>query len=142
MKGQFEVGGTLAPPFVVISVEKSDLLADTNQERTRALDEHLKEIRAFSIWGCYNGKVEASRLVHCQKPDVIFTQLERIAHRYGQESILYVDATGNAYFIITEDNENRYRVLPAGKWRQISAVESMYRIGWTRDENGIFYGTD
>jgi hypothetical protein len=140
MKAPFEVGGAFPPPFVILSVERPDRLPETNAERTKDLDALIKDVPfAFRTEGCYNGTHEASRLVMCDFGDTIFTQLERIAHRYGQESMLYVDERGAASYIITADNENRYMRWPAGKWRALSPTESLQLKSWTRDIKGNYY---
>lgn len=135
----FALGGRFPPPFVLISVEKTDMAAAANEERTRDLDTFLKDAESYKLEACRGLNSVQARLVHCASGDAIFTQLERIAHRYGQESILYVGTDGTASYFITEDNENRYKIFPAGKWQVLSPLASLRNKHWFRDIKGNYY---
>lgn len=108
-------------PFAVISAERKGMLRDVNQWRTESLALQLRDedMVYVPLEGHYDGVDEASFLVFLYRGDAgpAYTLLTKLAKRWGQESILYVDANGFATLAYTDMRPS----LPIGIWQDAGA---------------------
>jgi hypothetical protein len=126
-------------PFVLISASRAAWSAEANADSTRQLASQLlaRDFEIAQVRGSYGGIEEDSFLVLCDPvtQDYEFGMLTQLAERYGQESILLVDAFRSASLWYEADG--RTVALP-GKFRAVDSVTAHKLHGWTRRE-GQYY---
>lgn len=112
----------ISTPFIVISAERPDWSDEINKWRS---DSMLRQLAALPnltkesiipLRGKYDGIEERSFLVFLPSGEnhPHFYDLIRLARRWGQESVLYVDANSQASFIRPGAAGNKW--VPAGRW--------------------------
>lgn len=124
------------PPFVIFSAERSNLTATANRDRTALLAGALTHsgIDWQRVEGSYNGTQETAFLVFTYEGTETADRIEELARRYGQESILYVDAQRYAYLFMLKEQ----RTVEVGKWQEIPATEAHYHKAWTHLEDKYY----
>jgi hypothetical protein len=123
-------------PFAILSASRADT-ESTNIDRTGFLASQLKA-RGYDfarVVGCYRGKEEAAFIVLLDREDTGFPELTRLARRWGQESILHVDANRNAvlHFIRHETGgpDVNGQTQKLGVWRAVTEAAARALDAWT-----------
>lgn len=129
-------------PFAVISAENPTWLPDVNAWRTESLRKQLRddEMVFVPLEGHYNATNEASFLVYLYRGDAgpAFTLLRKLAARWGQESILYVDANRGASLIYLDGSPS----LDVGLWQDTNAETARANAAYSYDPTqGRYYIT-
>lgn len=130
-------------PFIVLSSDRADNSPEVNKER-RILLEHQLAARGLDfkqVTGVYKGLQEVSYIVLTPKDGDEHACLQ-LARRYGQESVLLVDA--NRYTVEALLNEGAGGVdinftRPLGFWRRLPDYEPL-PARYTQD-GCAFYAT-
>lgn len=130
-------------PFVILSAERPEWDTSINAQRSDLLRRQL-EVQGHSpvpVNGHYKGTAEQSWLVFLDD-DSYGAKLDHIiklARRYGQESILYVDSSRQAelLYVGTDDNKLVYG-QSVGQWKRLNEVanEDSYS-----EIEGAYYAT-
>jgi hypothetical protein len=127
-------------PFVLISASRAAWSAEANADSTRQLASQLlaRDFEIAQVRGSYGGTEEDSFLVLCdpQTEHYRFDMLKQLAKRYGQESILVVDAERSALLRFMDERVSA-EPLP-GKFQAVDSVTAHKLHGWTRRE-GQYY---
>ena len=131
-------------PFLILSAERADLDPEVNAERTRQLFAQLaaRRFAYVKVTGSYKGRTEASFLVLLDGGDggYLFDMLLALARRYGQESVLSVDANRRAT-LHTLASGIGHTDTALGQWAPISAERAEHLDSWTRDGRGSYWST-
>lgn len=114
-------------PFMIMSADRAEYGADINAERRKLLVRQF-EARGLSfkeVEGSYNGTKETSYVipVHSSGDESLVLTLAR---RYGQESVLSVDANRFATLLYLHSDmggPDVKAVEPVGHWRALDASE-------------------
>lgn len=126
-------------PFVVLSAENPQWLADVNDWRTRSLEAQLRrdDLQFAPMEGNYNGHAEASFLVFCPGGDSgpAFTLVRKLAVRWGQESVLYVDANRMATLVYLDGRKS----VELGMWHETGAGVAAKAGSFTYEPNAGRY---
>ena len=130
-------------PFYILSAERSNISQEFNAARTRQLAEQLtaRGLDFAPVTGSYQGATESLFIV-LDDADAHGDTLAQLARRYGQESILAVDANRNAELIYINQGiggNDTLRAEPIGRWAAISAERAPEFDGWTLDARGNYY---
>ena len=131
-------------PFLILSAERADLDPEVNAERTRQLFAQLaaRRFAYVKVTGSYKGRTEASFLVLLDGGDggYPFDLLLSLARRYGQESVLSVDANRRAT-LHTLASGIGHTDTALGNGAPISAEHAEHLDSWTRDIRGSYWST-
>jgi hypothetical protein len=118
-------------PFVVISAERGEYTPAVNQWRTESLASQLeaRDLRTIPMDGVYQGKAERSFLVFLPPEHAAYTltMLRQLGRRWGQESILHVDANRGAELLYMDERTP----IDLGQWQTVSAAEAANADGYT-----------
>lgn len=113
-------------PFVVFSAERTGFTADVNAWRTQSAENQLRNMAGspdfIFVQGKYKDDCETSFLVLLPQGDTsyLFHAIARLAGRWGQESMLYVDANRHASLICLGGvNGQVSSIAYQGKWEQV-----------------------
>lgn len=127
-------------PFVILSAERSCYAEDVNQHRTDQLAVQIiaRDHDSAPVLGCYENACERSFLLLCEhgEDDAAYSDALRLARRYGQDAVLYVDANRHAVLI---NPKNGAITRSLGRWRQTTREEARGRGAYTRAADGAFY---
>jgi hypothetical protein len=130
-------------PFVILSAERADRGPAVNKDLSRQLQSQLSDILpTLPVFGSYSGRLEESFLcllpetrirtsswpttagqtyvLHGHERAYEFDHVLSLARRYGQESILYVDAGRFAYLVPVPVIGRPVKFEPIGPWREVS----------------------
>ena len=131
-------------PFLILSAERADLDPEVNAERTSNLRAQLaaRDLAYTEVTGSYKGHTEASFLVLLESGDggYPFDLLLSLARRYGQESVLSVDANRRAT-LHTLASGIGHTDTALGQWAPISAERAEHLDSWTRDGRDNYWST-
>lgn len=118
-------------PFVVISAERVEYTDAVNQWRTDSLASQLaaRDLRFIPVDGVYKGRAEHSFLVFLPPDHAAYTltMLRQLGKRWGQESVLHVDANRGAELLYTDGRGP----IDLGQWQTVSATEAANADGYT-----------
>lgn len=124
-------------PVFIISVFRTDRSEELNMDYHRSLNEQLKH-QGFDFgevsW-CYkeDSADEKAFLVLCPEEDNFadtLYHLIRYARRYGQDSILHVDANSRAQLLFTDWTKDPEAL---GYFRGVPAAAAQQEESWVRD---------
>ena len=131
-------------PFLILSAERADLDPEINAGRTNTLRSQLaaRDFAYTEVTGSYKGHTEASFFVLLDGGDggYPFDTLIALARRYGQESVLSVDANRRAT-LHTLASGIGHTDTALGQWAPISAERAEHLDSWTRDGRGSYWST-
>jgi hypothetical protein len=131
-------------PFVVFSAEKAGFSADVNAWRTQSAEFQLRNMAGkpdfIFVEGKYKNSCETSFLVLLPQGDATyaFHQLLRLASRWGQESVLYVDANRQATLVYLGTNGLVARMEYVGAWMEIDKEQRAAFDAYTAYNNRYF----
>ena len=120
-------------PFVVLSAERTEYTPEVNQWRTQSLESQLsaRDLQFRPVLGVYKGHAEASFLVFLPPvPDhaaYTLTMLRQLGRRWGQESVLHVDANRLAVLLFTDNRAP----IELGAWETVSPATAQNADGYT-----------
>lgn len=124
-------------PFIVLSASRAELTPELNAERSALLERQLeaRDLSFKRVEGSYNGSREIAFLV-LAPDDNALAACYRLARRYGQESVLHVDANRYAALVfLTPDvgGPDIASVSGVGFWRSALQEEAESLPSFTRD---------
>lgn len=134
-------------PFAILSASRADTVS-TNPDRNNLLSAQLRarDYDFAPVTGCYQGKEEESFIALLDQDGAGFYELCRLARRWGQESILHVDANRHAvlHFINQEiggpDTNSQTQSL--GIWRPVTEAVARALDAWTfNPATNLYYTT-
>lgn len=133
-------------PFVILSVElagRGDMLnAQLTEFAARQLDNQFGEENVTRILGKYAGTAERSFVVFLDDDpgEAGYSYLVKLARRYGQESILHVDANYRAelVYVGTAEQPAERRVY-IGKWQEVPLAFARESLPAYSEVNGKAY---
>lgn len=132
-------------PFIVLSASRAELTPELNAERSALLERQLqaRDLSFKRVEGAYKGQREISFLV--LTPDSNAEALAtRLARRYGQESVLAVDANRAAALLFLRPDvggEDIASIEPIGYWRSAAQAEAESLDAFTRDGSDYYITT-
>lgn len=134
-------------PFAILSASRADTVS-TNPDRNNLLSAQLKA-RGYDfapVTGCYQGKEEAAFIALLDSSGPDFPELCRLARRWGQESILHVDANRYAvlHFINRETGgpDANGQTQSLGTWRPVTEAVARALDAWTfNPATNLYYTT-
>lgn len=124
-------------PFTILSASRSELTPELNAERSAMLERQLaaRDLSFKRVEGSYKGTRETSFLV-LTPDDNAESAVTRLARRYGQESVLHVDANRYAVLLfLTPDmgGPDVASISGVGFWRSAAQSEAESLEAYTRD---------
>lgn len=124
-------------PFTILSASRSELTAELNAERSDLLERQLaaRDLSFKRVEGSYKGEREISFLV-LTPDDRAESLVLRLARRYGQESVLHVDANRYAALLFLHPDvggPDVSSVSGVGFWRSAAQAEAESLEAYTRD---------
>jgi len=116
---------------ILVSAELKTLPSQTNEARTKSLENALKTkgYNFSQVLGSYKGSLEKSFLIDASED--ILKNVHSLAGYFGQESILVVDELQKATLI---DSNGQKEVI--GEMKQVNSLTGLE--GWTL-VNGLFF---
>lgn len=130
-------------PFFILSADRVEYGEDINADRRNMLERQLtaRDVEFHQVQGSYNGLREVSYVVfgHDSRTESVVFQLAR---RYGQDSVLSVDANRLAILIYLHPGmggPDVRRTEVIGQWRTLSTGEPLPQSYTT--VNGASYTT-
>lgn len=130
-------------PFVILSAQCADLSDDINLWRTASMRRQLHNSALLGpvlpVLGKYNGIEERSFLVFLpggNEHRAAFDELLRIAARWQQESILYVDANRYASLYYPHADGMIHTACHLGRWIEVSKGVASDLEAFTETEDG------
>lgn len=132
-------------PFIILSASRAELTPELNSERSELLARQLaaRDLSFKRVDGVYKGSREISFLV-LTPDDNAQAACYRLARRYGQESVLSVDANRYAALVfLTPDmgGADVASVSGVGYWRSAAAAEAEALDNYTRDGADFYITT-
>jgi hypothetical protein len=134
-------------PFVLFSAERAGFTDDVNEWRTQSCERQLRRGLPDSdfiyVDGCYKGASETSFLVLLPQGDSSyrFHEVARLAARWGQESILYVDANRSAVLCYLGLNGMIARMEALGEWHEVLPEDARKLTAYTSYAGRYFTAT-
>ncbi len=125
--------------LIIFSVFQSTEPTAVNFKNHMLVEYALKEkgLNFKEMGGCYKGKMESSFAVlvpWCDTNELI-EEISKIAQRYNQESILYVDNESIAYLDNLHGTQEK-----VGKFTQTPTEEALQQDSYTLDlSTGLYY---
>lgn len=124
-------------PFVIFSVDKTNLSAEHNAERQKLVERQLyvRDLPFKKVQGSYKGVRETAYVVPLDQQGIEDGVLT-LARRYGQESVLQVDFNGYAMLLFLNPGNGGPNVKDfkgVGFWREITADEAANDESFTQD---------
>lgn len=114
-------------PFFVFSVQREELSAEVNRGRVEFATAYMQKAgyRFARVCGRYRGVEETAFLVLAPDEYAARFDVQRavmnLARLYEQESVLHVDANGQAALYAPEGGG---RIAELGTWKEVSADEA------------------
>lgn len=126
-------------PFVVISAERVEYDPPVNEWRTASLEHQLqaRDLHYAPVDGVYQGKHERSFIVFLPPDHAAYTltMLRQLGKRWGQESILHVDANRGAELLYLDGRDP----IELGTWQTVTAADAANADGYTYSPDADAY---
>jgi hypothetical protein len=126
-------------PFLVISAERPEYSAPVNEWRTSSLRSQLesRDLQFAAVDGVYKGTAERSFVVFLpvENRDYVRSMLLGLGRRWGQESVLHVDANRGAELVYLDDRAPE----ELGVWQTVPADEAANEDGFTYSPDADAY---
>lgn len=121
----------------IISAHDNSLSTTVNTWRALRLQKDLREAVYQRAVGRYNGHEEISFIVSTPGGTMgqFWQSLVVLAKRYGQESVLHVDANQQAALYFIEDGTWQH----LGPYVQVTETEALSLGSYTKTEEGLYY---
>lgn len=129
------------PAFTILSAELSIYTGEVNATRTEQLRGQLeaRDLDFVSAWGAYDGTNESNFIVLSDDGSREFELVLSLARRYGQQSVLHVDANRGATLVYVNTDLNRpVQRVPLGRFKQVSEHDAKRASGFT-EVDGRYY---
>lgn len=129
------------PAFTILSAELSIYTPEVNATRTEQLRGQLeaRDLDFAASSGAYNGTTEANFIVLSDDGSREFELVLSLARRYGQQSVLHVDANRGATLVYTHTDLTRgSQRVPLGQYKRVSEYDAKRASGYT-ELNGNYY---
>ena len=124
-------------PFFILAIN-----SELNKENELAFVEAALGRTCKQVIGSYNNVQDVSYLVPVNSKDEfsydVWLDVRRLADKFNQESVLFVDSARTAYLYFLAD-KNTSRI---GKFKRITAAEAIESGNWTLDQSQFWGVTE